>query len=311
MTELDSFISRLYRSTQQVNISHFRDWALKELQSLICFDAAIWSTGHLSTRTFHTHTSLGLPTNFAEQLIDSISINPLRKHIYEHVGEAVDMADALDDDAFYNSDIYRKVFKPNRIERILSSIHINQRSGIYTLLSIYRFNRNEPFTAVEKKCHQSVIYHLIEAASHSCMLSLNNGSDLLSSHAICDKYGVYHEVEPSFLDLVEEIYPNNLSQCLPFDLPDEGEKSLIKNTLVSCEALGDLVRVNLRNANPLDTLTDKEVEVVKGVTQGLSFKQIAKKLGRSPSTISNHLYRIYQKLNINNRSELADLIQKN
>jgi DNA-binding NarL/FixJ family response regulator len=53
----------------------------------------------------------------------------------------------------------------------------------------------------------------------------------------------------------------------------------------------------------------REQQVVEGVTQGLSFKQIAKKLELSPSTVSNHLYRIYQKLNINNRSQLADMIQ--
>jgi len=309
MTPQDQFISRLYRSTQQVSISHFRDWALKELQSLIHFDSAIWSTGHLSTRSFHTHTALGLPQSFTENLIDSIQINPITKHLYQHLGEAIDMADVIDDSTFYNSDIYQAVFKPNKIERILSSVHINQRSGIYTLLSIYRSNRVNFFTDEEKKTHQSSIYHLIESASHSCMLSLNTGNDTLSSHAICDNHGMYHEVDPSFLDLVDEIVPNKKSQCLPFELPEIGKNELINNVLITTEKLGDLFRVNLRNATPLDRLTKREAEVVNGVTQGMSFKQIAKRLDRSPSTVSNHLYRIYQKLNINNRSELADLIQ--
>lgn len=307
MQSVQELISRLYRSTQDIDIGHFREWALCELQSYVSFDAAIWSTGHLSTRTFHTHTSLGLPKNFPNLLIDNIEINPITKRLFNNAGDAVDMADVITDDAFYQSEIYRRVFEPHKIQRILSSIHICKRTGIYTLLSLYRFDKNKRFNDNEKLRHQTVLFHLVEAASHACLISLKKIDEPNTYYAICDAKGIYHEAEAQFIDLIEQCHLDKKTKGYPFDV---NQIEIINgNLLLQSEKLGDLYRLSIRERSAIDKLTLREQQVVEGVTQGLSFKQIAKKLELSPSTVSNHLYRIYQKLNINNRSELADLIQ--
>lgn len=51
-------------------------------------------------------------------------------------------------------------------------------------------------------------------------------------------------------------------------------------------------------------LTLKEQEIVQGVVKGLSNKEISDQLHISPSTVKNHLYSIYKKLNITNRVAL-------
>lgn len=307
MQSVQELISRLYRSTQNIDIGHFREWALCELQSYVSFDAAIWSTGHLSTRTFHTHTTLGLPKNFPNLLIDNIEINPITKRLFNKAGDAVDMADVISDDAFYQSEIYQRVFKPYKIQRILSSIHICNRTGIYTLLSLYRFDKEKCFNGEEKLRHQTVLFHLVEAASHACLLSLKQHSQPNTFHAICDAEGIYHEAELEFIDLLEQCQPVKSIIKYPFDVYKR--EFIVGEIIIQSEQLGDLFRLSIRECSAIDKLTFREQQVVEGVTQGLSFKQIAKKLELSPSTVSNHLYRIYQKLNINNRSELADLIQ--
>jgi len=311
MDPIDTFISRLYRSTLHIELAHFRYWALNELQSLIDFDAAIWSTGHLSTRTFHTHTLLGLPDNYPDTLLKALPINPISKMLFTHAGEPVDMAAVLADDDFYDSQIYKQVFAPHHIERILSSIHIDSRSGIYTLLTLYRSERAHVFLTHEKALYQRALYHLLNAASQACMLGLNASSQQkIVQTAICDKHGVYHEAESGFLDLIEDYFPTQTTQVLPFPIPDEKHKTIINTLCITAKRLGDLYRVSIRHSTPLDQLTAREQQVVDGVSQGLSFKLIAKKLGLSPSTVSNHLYRVYQKLNIGNRAELADMIQR-
>lgn len=310
MDPIDHFISRLYRSTQHIELAKFRYWALNELQTLIDFDAAIWSTGHLSTRTFHTHTTLGLPQDFPDQLIQHLPINPISKLLFARVGEPVDMSDVVDDDTFFSSEIYTRVFKPHNISRILSSVHIEQRSGIYTLLTLYRKDQAQPFTINEKTTYQRALFHLLQSASQACLLNLKaTHSDNIKQTAICDKYGIYHEAESQFLDMIEEHFPNHSEQSLPFDVPSENSKNMISGLLTSSEKLGDLYRISIRPSSPLDELTQRELQVVDGVSQGMSFKQIAKQLTLSPSTISNHLYRIYQKLHITNRTELADLMR--
>tara|TARA_R110001599_G_scaffold120586_1_gene291678 strand:+ start:3481 stop:4416 length:936 start_codon:yes stop_codon:yes gene_type:complete len=307
MQSVQELISRLYRSTQQIDIGHYREWALCELQSYVSFDAAIWSTGHLSTRTFHTHTTLGLPKNFPDLLIDNIEINPITKRLFNKIGEAVDMSEVISDDEFYQSDIFKLVFEPHKIQRILSSIHICKRTGIYTLLSLYRFDKSRQFNEEEKQRHRTILFHLVEAASHACLLSLKKHDELNTYHAICDAKAVYHEAEAQFMDLIELSQGDKKLTTYPFDIRQE--EVIVNNVIIQSEQLGDLFRLSIREQSPIDKLTSREQQVVEGVTQGLSFKQIAKKLELSPSTVSNHLYRIYQKLNINNRSQLADLIQ--
>ena len=109
------------------------------------------------------------------------------------------------------------------------------------------------------------------------------------------------------MDLIELSQGDKKLTTYPFDIRQE--EVIVNNVIIQSEQLGDLFRLSIREQSPIDKLTSREQQVVEGVTQGLSFKQIAKKLDLSPSTVSNHLYRIYQKLNINNRSQLADLIQ--
>jgi len=317
---LDSFISKLYRSTQQIDLGYYRHWALNELQDLLDFDAAVWSTGHVSTRTFHTHTTIGLGNDFPEKLLHELPLNPISKVLFFNPGEAIDMTQAIPDKIFYKSEVYYKVFKEYGIERILSSIHIDKRSGIYTLLSIYRRDRDHRFSQTEKSDYQRALFHLLQAASQACMAGLhtikheeaNSAPHVRASHysAICDAHGIYHEVEQGFLDMIEEAIPNHAPQQLPFPLSLDKEARAIGTLHIESIPLGDLFRVSIRPSSPIDQLTKREKEVVQGVTKGLSFKQIAKKLDLSPSTVSNHLYRVYQKLNINNRSELADLIRQ-
>ncbi|NQY65155.1 MAG: response regulator transcription factor [Alteromonadaceae bacterium] len=74
--------------------------------------------------------------------------------------------------------------------------------------------------------------------------------------------------------------------------------------------MGDLYRISVRVKTQLDQLTERGKQVVDGFCQGSAFKPIARKLSFSPSTVSNHLYRIYLTLNINTRSELVTVVIK-
>jgi DNA-binding CsgD family transcriptional regulator len=52
-------------------------------------------------------------------------------------------------------------------------------------------------------------------------------------------------------------------------------------------------------------LTAREHEVAALAANGLSSREIADKLYLSPRTVENHLQRIYDKLGVSNRQELA------
>src|SRR3546814_10425227 len=105
--------------------------------------------------------------------------------------------------------------------------------------------------------------------------------------------------------------PEREGQRLPFPVPAPGTTGTQGELMVRCEQLGELFLIILWPAGPLDRLTAREREIVYCVAQGLSFKQAAKKIGVAPSTVANHLYRVYRKLGRSEEhtSELQSLMR--
>src|SRR6266478_1443163 len=60
--------------------------------------------------------------------------------------------------------------------------------------------------------------------------------------------------------------------------------------------------------NVLTVLTDREREIMRLVSGGLSNKEIGRKLNITDGTIKQHLHHIYQKLEITNRTILAAFV---
>lgn len=68
--------------------------------------------------------------------------------------------------------------------------------------------------------------------------------------------------------------------------------------------------VRTLNANPLSTLTRKELEVLSLVATGQSNKQIAATQDVSPNTVKFHIKNVFGKLGVNTRSQAVALYLK-
>ena len=64
---------------------------------------------------------------------------------------------------------------------------------------------------------------------------------------------------------------------------------------------------NAIRENALTTLTDRERQIMRLVSEGLSNKEIGRRLNITDGTIKVHLHHIFQKLEISNRTVLAAL----
>lgn len=76
---------------------------------------------------------------------------------------------------------------------------------------------------------------------------------------------------------------------------------------VAMEATRTLIDVVTHPLTPGADLTERERQVLALITQGLSNSQIALQLELSPSTIKNHISRIFSKLGVATRTEAATL----
>lgn len=96
------------------------------------------------------------------------------------------------------------------------------------------------------------------------------------------------------------------------------DKAISKNDLGGIEALTnqiqaayearDLPRVVTK---PYEKPTDRELEVLAWMCEGLQDKEIAEKLVLSPKTVKRHAQNIYGKLGVRNRSEAVTFALKN
>lgn len=309
INSIDTCIARLYRLAAQ-GTEGYRRRALTELTRIIDFDGALWGTGRLDSENFHSVDVLGVDESYPDALAQYKTINPFYGALQKAPGAAVGMEDALSDSAFYESPIYTNFFSQYGVERIIGVLLPDASSGIITLVSLYRFDRQRPFTQSERDLLQRMVYHLVNAASQACFLHLEQKSDHSKNIAlaICDRHGLFFEVQPYFLRLLKDYFPQHSLGRLPFELNNSTESSLPTGLQIKTEPLGDVIFISLWETSPLDLLSQKELAVVETITRGLSFKQAARELGVAPSTVSNHLYKIYRKLNISSRSELADMV---
>ena len=73
---------------------------------------------------------------------------------------------------------------------------------------------------------------------------------------------------------------------------------------MECEQGGGKTRVRAVDAKGLSLLSKREMEIVRGLAEGLTNRGIADRLGLSQHTTKNYLFRVFDKLGASNRSEL-------
>jgi DNA-binding CsgD family transcriptional regulator len=309
MNELDACIARLYRLSA-LGTKGYRRRALTELAQVIDFDGALWGTGHLDSEGFHSVDVLGVDESYPKALAKYKTINPFFDALKTNPAQTVDMMQVMPDDAFYESPVYLQFFSEYSVERVMGVLLPDENTGIMSLVSLYRFDRHKPFSKQDRITLERMVYHLVQAASHAYFLHLEYKKDADNNVAlaICDRHGLFFEVQPGFMDLLVQNYSKESLGRMPFFLK-EGERVEAKGNLqVKSDPLGDLLCVSLWQTSPMDLLSAREKQVTQAITKGLSFKEAAKEIGVAPSTVSNHLYKIYRKLKITSRTELAQWV---
>ncbi len=73
------------------------------------------------------------------------------------------------------------------------------------------------------------------------------------------------------------------------------------------EALAAIPAVRAVDANGLNLLSKRELEVVRSLAEGLTNREIAERLGLSQHTIKNYLFKVFDKLGVSSRMELLCL----
>lgn len=313
MDALQRFVGNLYRAGVERPADDFSRWALHQLKAVVPHDAAVWGMGHAERGRFHNVRVFGVDPGFADALERSVPKNPVFPLLAASAGKPIDMRDVVPDKTFYRSALYRQCFRKYGVERILSSGHIDARCGLYTLLSLYRFDRSRPFSQRDHQRFRVAAYHLVHACSHNYFLHLARPASAHSDRpaAVADSHGVLHEAEPEFIALLAQHMPDWQGMHLPSAIAQQlmvDGQFMVDRLCVEVQPLSELRLLRIWGETPLDRLTTREREVVQAVSRGLSHKEAGRELGLAPTTVSSHLYRAYAKLGVASRSALSRLV---
>ena len=127
--------------------------------------------------------------------------------------------------------------------------------------------------------------------------------------------GTILDKDKAFVRFMESEYSDWEGARLPF--PVEWEEKLATHGMVhgrlfmKVERIGDQYHVRIRGDRRAPEVSEREFEIATLIGDGLTFKEIGRKMNLAPSTVSSHLYNLYSKIGVRRRSQLVTWIAHN
>lgn len=311
--DLSCLLLALYNVAHESSIEEFPANVLSLIRRHIAFDAAWWSFETMVEEKHCTYSSFTI--NMPEDCED------LLNQLTKSESLVFQACSALPGRTFrFNTD--QLTCTPSSAllswqwgtKSLLCTTHeINKSAGITSSLALVRRDPSQPFSEQDRLLNQFLIPHLetMRSINQSTQLARERtrepGSRL--ARAVIDLKGILHTVEPGFASVMKTEWPDWRGPTLPQGISDaltRGKDRFVGNRLVAhfVPAQG-LVMVTICERSRFDDLAPREMSVAQAYAKGRSYKEIAKDLQISPTTVRFHLRTIYEKLQIGNKAELA------
>ena len=311
MQQLGNFLLKLWCGALEKPADEFKDWALSEVKTFIPFDSCAWGTGRWINEmpvVHHIHLH-NLPGSFIESWLHIQHEYKLTRDVATHSNRTfnVDMASE-----YQNTDTYNTYCKEYRIEHILGTGCINPDTGLLNMMVFHRSDINRPFTEAERALKEIIFQHLLEAARMNWLTNLPNGFSAyphssINTLAACDNTGLLHVAMPAFVDICRKEWPSWKGPFVHEDvLKSAHNQSYIGASIaIRIFKMNELTLLHARTKVPADKLSSRELEIAQHISTGDDYKTIALNLDISPATVKTHTSKIYLKLGINDKAQLA------
>lgn len=189
-------------------------------------------------------------------------------------------------------------------------ISLRAQNNDGSVVALWRSNIRQQFTQEELMTANRLLPHMIKSRGVNIALHGTKNGFSEAPFLVTNQQGLIY----FFNESAQRVLRSRWSQWEPPLLPPEllegitiaGRKQLcIGNLIASTIEEGKLLYIRLSSARHADALTGAEQAVARLASEGLPTKEIARRLGISPSTARNQLHSCYVKLNVSNRTALA------
>lgn len=159
----------------------------------------------------------------------------------------------------------------------------------------------EHLAAAEALCHEFAM-----------RMAKSRSSDAQDPHvgmAVIGFDGRVQSADEMFQQHLRAAQPNWEGLSLPFSVEWVEELATHgmtwKHLFVRVDREAACYHLRVRKDRRTPELSQREFEIAERVAKGLTFKEIARELTVAPSTVSTHLYNLYDKLGIRRRAQLV------
>lgn len=304
----------LYGAAIRSEIGEFERTFLRLLADYVPFDAAWTGVATLRPDGPVNHNSFlyGLPVQFFNGWKQVRHCDPLcdpRRLIYGKAAVATVLDAAIDHE-------FRDWAAKYGLAYLLRVCALDNRFGLTTFLSIYRRALDRPFSEEEKQRMEHVIPHLaaaLEINRSSHLVRLQADTINTTARAICDSYGLLHQVDEGFVQVLADEWPDWKGGRLPSPLIDHvrrgavlpytGEVLRLRFTKVA-----GLYLVEVRQRSLTDRLSPQELTAIRYYGEGISYKEVARRMNLSPATVRHYLRCAYKKLGMHDKGQIASAL---
>jgi DNA-binding CsgD family transcriptional regulator len=317
LSEFSQLLLTLYRGAQELEVGQFQDAILQAVKPTLHFDASIWGAGTMTPTGIDIHTQHR--QNFPDEMMAAFERVKHQDSAAVRVTRLPRMTIGFSaEDEFtgeHQADI-RKFARDYSRPHCFVTCDINPITRFAQWISLFR---SEP----ERRCLQKEVEFLDALAPHLMQaLAINRLVHLDSmlgdagreswSVAIVDGRGVLYHADPRFKDLVKSDWPLKSDGRLPTALMEAlrgNDGRMVGTQVVIHRSLEQgLYFLKARERHKVDRLTSRELMVAQLLASGMTQKQIAARVSRSPETIRSQVKSIFNKLDINNVALLPGML---
>lgn len=313
--DLSMLVLDLYALANQTGIGEFENGFFRLLSSLLAFDAG-WTgvTTHTAAGpVMHNSFTWGLPDTFFGDWVKVRDCDPLAAGTRSVHGRAmpISIVDPGVAPRFVNWSV------KYGLAQLMVVTALDHRFGLTTFLSVYRRALDKPFTSDDAHKLEDVIVHLAAALTINRSFQLTRERDTTPSaspaRAICDSFGAVHQADKAFETMLRLDWPLYANQTLPQPLIDwlHGDATRPfagEHLTVQCVPTAGLYQLEARERSALDRLSPRERVAIEHYGEGLSHKEVAQRMGISPTTVRHYLRCAYRKLGMHEKTEIPRLL---
>lgn len=319
MTEPCQLVLQIYRAARETPVDEFQDLALELLKAVIPFASSRWITVELRGKAAVTR-AIHLQNEPQDIVLDWDAINrqdSFKDILISHPGRAW---------SIHTSTFFGHRDKAEMLDYVQRYRHGNSLgialaapvANHFDAITLFRAKDSHHYAEDERQWLELLMPHLAEALEHNRLFGLQQAglstAQNRSATAIARADGLVSYASDAFIHLLQSEWPDvrtfaRLPRPLHESLLRVGSAGFSGKTLnVSVARLGELMFLRAQVCPPVTQLSPREAAVAALYSRGYSYKEIARQLDIAPATVRNFLQRIYAKLDIDNKAELATLL---